>query len=153
MGVVGRAWGLSVRVAIAVVLMGIGMLFSFPFVYGLKVELGLTRNSGNTADYCGTNCLSDYGVCNSVSITTLFKTAMANGVTDEEAGGEYYYDKENNVFWSWDTAALIERKFTEIVAARGLGGVMAWSAGEDGYDWSHMLALQKGVAAMGAASC
>lgn len=103
---------------------------------------------GSTADYCGTNCLSDYGVCTDISITSLFKTAMANGVTDEDAGGEYYYDKENNVFWTWDTAELIERKFEEIVKVKGLGGVMAWSAGEDSRDWSHMLALQKGVKAM-----
>ncbi|TVY49408.1 Endochitinase B [Lachnellula occidentalis] len=103
---------------------------------------------GTTSVYCGSNCLLDYGVCDGVPATSTFKTAMANGVTDEDAGGEYYYDKEVNVFWTWDTAALIERKFTEIVQAKGLGGVMAWSAGEDGHDWSHMLALQKGVAGM-----
>jgi chitinase len=48
-----------------------------------------------------------------------------------------------------DTPALISRKFTEIVEARGLGGVMAWSAGEDSYDWSHLLALQKGARCLG----
>lgn len=74
---------------------------------------------------------------------------MANGATDEEAGGEYYYDAENSLFWTWDTAALIGRKFTEIVEARGLGGVMAWSAAEDSWDWSRTLALQKGVEALG----
>lgn len=73
---------------------------------------------------------------------------MANGTTDEDAGGQYYYDSVNNVFWTWDTPALIEEKFEKIVKTKGLGGVMAWSAGEDSYDWSHMLALQKGVAAM-----
>jgi chitinase len=77
---------------------------------------------------------------------------MANGITDEDAGGEYYFDKENNVFWTWDTADLIARKFEEIVKARGLGGVMAWSAGEDGEDWSHVLALQKGVEGLGGSS-
>ncbi|TVY34662.1 Endochitinase B [Lachnellula subtilissima] len=101
---------------------------------------------GTTADYCGSNCLLDYGNCTGVPATSTFKTAMANGITDEEAGGEYYYDSENNVFWTWDTPALIERKFTEIVNAKGLGGVLAWSAGEDGHDWSHVLALQKGMA-------
>ncbi len=104
---------------------------------------------GSTSDYCGTNCLSEYGSCDSTSIGDLFKTAMANGVTDEDAGGEYYYDSANNLFWTWDTPELIARKFTEIVEAKGLGGVMAWSAGEDSYDWSHILAMQKGVKEFG----
>ncbi|KAH6663466.1 putative class V chitinase [Halenospora varia] len=103
---------------------------------------------GNTDEFCGTNCLSDYSVCPTTSIATLFHSAMANGTTDEDAGGQYYYDSANNVFWTWDTPALIEEKFEKIVKTKGLGGVMAWSAGEDSYDWSHMLALQKGVAAM-----
>ncbi|KAH9213922.1 family 18 glycosyl hydrolase [Leptodontidium sp. 2 PMI_412] len=102
---------------------------------------------GSSSGHC-TNCQSDYGVCNSTSITSLFTTAMANGTTDQAAGGEYYYDKTNNLFWTWDTAALIARKFEEIVTAKGLGGVMAWSAGEDSHDWSHMLALQAGVKSM-----
>ncbi|TVY16336.1 Endochitinase B [Lachnellula arida] len=100
---------------------------------------------GTTPDSCRSNCLHDYISCTS---TSTFETAIANGVTDEDAGGEYYYDKQNNVFWTWDTPALIARKFTEIVRAKGLGGVMAWAAGEDGHDWSHVLALQKGVADM-----
>jgi chitinase len=56
---------------------------------------------GSTADYCGTNCLSEYGSCNSTSISDQFKTAMANGVTDEDAGGEYYWDSANALFWTW----------------------------------------------------
>lgn len=104
---------------------------------------------GSTSDYCGTNCLSEYGKCDGTSISDQFKAAMANGITDEDAGGQYYWDSTNALFWTWDTASLIERKFTEIVEARGLGGVMAWSAGEDSHDWSHILALQKGVKSLG----
>ncbi|PBP16989.1 Sporulation-specific chitinase [Diplocarpon rosae] len=100
---------------------------------------------GNGTDYCGTNCLSDYGRCDSISISTLFKTAMANGVTDEENGAEYYYDKPNNVWWTWDTPELITLKFEKIIKARGLAGIFGWSGGEDSYDWSHILAMQAGV--------
>ncbi|KAL2073872.1 hypothetical protein VTL71DRAFT_11198 [Oculimacula yallundae] len=103
---------------------------------------------GSSPDYCGTNCLADYGKCDSISIGALFKEAMANGTTDNVAGGEYHFDKTNNIFWTWDTPALIARKFEEIVKAKALGGVMAWSAGEDSFDWSHMLALQAGVKTM-----
>jgi chitinase len=104
---------------------------------------------GSTSDYCGTNCLSEYGSCTSTSISDQFKAAMANGITDEDAGGEYYWDSTNALFWTWDTPELIARKFTEIVEAKGLGGVMAWSAGEDSYDWGHILAIQKGVKSLG----
>ncbi|CZR54955.1 probable class V chitinase [Phialocephala subalpina] len=105
---------------------------------------------GTTADYCGTNCLSAYsqGTCTGSSITDNFQTAMANGVTDASEGGQYYYDSTNNLFWTWDTPALITQKFTDIVKAKGLGGVFAWSAGEDSYDWSRILAMQKGVEEM-----
>jgi chitinase len=95
-----------------------------------------------------------YGdACNSTSITTQFQAAMANGVTDEAAGGQYYYDAANSLFWTWDTPALIARKFEEIVKPRALGGVMAWSLGEDGYDFSHILALQRGVENMNLTKC
>lgn len=65
--------------------------------------------------------------------------------TDTKLGGEYYYDVEGKIFWTWDTAALIARKFEEIVRAKGLGGVMAWSLAEDAYDWSRVKAMNEGV--------
>ncbi|CZT12653.1 related to class V chitinase [Rhynchosporium graminicola] len=107
---------------------------------------------GTTAGHCS-SCLADYGKCDTVSISTLFKQALGNGTTDEVAGGEYHFDKANNQFWTWDTPDLIHRKFEQIVKAKNLGGVMAWSAGEDSYDWSRILALQAGVAAMKNSNC
>ncbi|KAI1003502.1 hypothetical protein K3495_g4703 [Podosphaera aphanis] len=102
---------------------------------------------GDTPSHC-TGCQGPaYGSgCTTPSITSLFQTAMANGIKDEAEGGQYYFDRENKIFWTWDTPELIARKFTDIVAARNLGGVMAWSLGEDSFDFSHILALQRGVA-------
>src|SRR5687768_14750170 len=60
-----------------------------------------------------------------------FSTAMEQGVTDEQNGGQWYWDAESRLFWTWDTPALITRKFTEIVKSRGLGGVFAWSLAQD----------------------
>ncbi|KAK0390035.1 hypothetical protein NLU13_3608 [Sarocladium strictum] len=74
-----------------------------------------------------------------------FSTAMANGMTDEQNGGAWFWDAESRLFWTWDTPALIARKFTEIVESRGLGGVFAWSLTEDSHDWSHFRAMQEGV--------
>ena len=62
-------------------------------------------------------------------------------MTDNEAGGQYFFDAENDLFWTWDTPALISRKFDDIVRKYKLGGVMAWSLGEDSFDWSHIKAM------------
>jgi chitinase len=100
---------------------------------------------GNTEAYCGASCLAGYGTCNGTSISTSWAKARNNSITDTVRGGQYYWDSSANLFWTWDTPDLISKKFVEIVAARGLGGVMAWSLGEDSYNWSHLAALRKGV--------
>jgi chitinase len=100
---------------------------------------------GNTEAYCGTGCQSSYGVCTGPSTSTSFVDALSNGVTDEERGGQWWWDSDNKLFWTWDTAELIARKFDEIVTPKGLGGVMAWSLAEDSYDWSHLNAISEGV--------
>ncbi|KAK1638795.1 family 18 glycosyl hydrolase [Colletotrichum phormii] len=102
---------------------------------------------GDTAAHCGNGCQSDYGICNGTSTLSSFKTAIANGKTDEVSGGQWYWDPAGPFFWSWDTPALVTRKFNEIAKARGLGGVAVWSLGEDSYDFSLLKAIQAGVKA------
>lgn len=82
----------------------------------------------------------------SSSITNSWQKAKSNGITDEDAGGKYYWDKDAQLFWTWDTPDLIAKKFDKIIAANGLGGVMAWSLGEDSLDWSELKAINSGVA-------
>ncbi|TQS34354.1 hypothetical protein Golomagni_05265 [Golovinomyces magnicellulatus] len=104
---------------------------------------------GNTTSFCSVCQGPEYGSgCKMPNINSLFQRAVENGQTDEEAGGQYYFDRENNMFWSWDTPDLIQRKFNEIVKARKLGGVMAWSLAQDSFDNRRILALQKGIAEM-----
>ncbi|KAK4863890.1 hypothetical protein LT330_010371 [Penicillium expansum] len=100
---------------------------------------------GTTDQFCQAGCLSDYGTCKGVSITESWRKAQKDGKTDEVGGGQYYFDSDNNIFWTWDTPAMIARKFTEIVAEKNLGGVMAWSLGEDTYNFEHLEAMQKGL--------
>lgn len=110
---------------------------------------------GDTAAHCGTGCQSGFGTCTASDVKTTeqsFADALANGQTDTEVGAQWYVDTEASLFWTWDTPELMTQKFTDIVAARGLGGVMAWSLAEDSYDWSHLKAMQDGVAAMKASS-
>jgi chitinase len=77
-----------------------------------------------------------------------WRRAQQNGKTNQKAGGQYYWDPAVHLFWTWDTPELIGRKFEDIVAPEKLGGVMAWSLGEDSYDWSHVEAMQRGVRAL-----
>ena len=101
--------------------------------------------SGTGDDFCQAGCLSDYGTCKGISITDSWRRASTDGQTDNQQGGQYYWDEQTNLFWSWDTPELITRKFSDIVQAKNLGGVMAWSLGEDTYKFAHLDAMQNGV--------
>lgn len=105
----------------------------------------LTFYSGTTDEFCQAGCLSDYGTCKGISITDSWRKAQKDGKADAKGGGQYYFDSENNLFWTWDTPEFIARKFKEIVAEKKLGGVMAWSLGEDTYKFEHLQAMQKGI--------
>ncbi|KAJ6779939.1 hypothetical protein PWT90_05360 [Aphanocladium album] len=74
-----------------------------------------------------------------------FLNAMNNGKADNEKGGQWYWDASAKVYWTWDTPEFIAKKMTDIVKAKGLGGVMAWSLAQDSHDWSHIKALQSGI--------
>lgn len=102
-----------------------------------------TSNSGNTTAHCGTGCQSEYGKCEGADVKASFKKALANGKTDVEAGAQWYWDASERLFWTWDTAELISQKIAKL-KCHGVGGFMAWSLGEDGYDWSHLKAMQRG---------
>ncbi|KAI1408810.1 glycoside hydrolase family 18 protein [Hypoxylon sp. FL1857] len=102
-------------------------------------------NCGDTAAHCGLGCQGAYGTCEGPDITAAFGKALANGILDEDEGGMWYWDSEAKLFWTWDTAELMERKFHDIIAPMGLGGVMAWSLGEDSADWSHIQTVSRMV--------
>ncbi|KAH0594909.1 hypothetical protein MHUMG1_07206 [Metarhizium humberi] len=74
-----------------------------------------------------------------------FTKALQNGKEDSAKGGMWYWDSSTKQYWTWDAPDLIARKFKEIVAAKKLGGVMAWSLAQDSHDWSHFKAMQAGV--------
>lgn len=59
-------------------------------------------------------------------------------------GGQWYWDSETRIFWSWDTPELIAQKITLMAETRGVKSVMAWALALDSYDWSHLKAMQKG---------
>ncbi|KAF3057454.1 Chitinase 1 [Daldinia childiae] len=73
---------------------------------------------------------------------------LSSGKADTEEGGQWYWDAAESKFWTWDTPDFIAQKFEQIVKARGLGGVMAWSLGEDSADWTYVKAIQAGLATL-----
>jgi chitinase len=96
-------------------------------------------NCGTSPEHCSGACQHAFGTgCTDADVAGSWQNAAKNGVTDEKAGGQYYFDADNHLFWTWDTPDLISRKFDDIVRKYNLGGVMAWSLGEDSNDWSHI---------------
>ena len=96
-------------------------------------------NCGTSPEHCSGACQHAFGTgCTDADVAGSWQNAAKNGVTDEQAGGQYYFDPANGLFWTWDTPDLISRKFNDIVHKYNLGGVMAWSLGEDSNDWSHV---------------
>ncbi|UPX10574.1 Chitinase [Ascochyta rabiei] len=96
-------------------------------------------NCGTSPEHCSGACQHAFGTgCTDADVAGSWQNAAKNGVTDQRAGGQYYFDPANRLFWTWDTPELISRKFDDIVRKYNLGGVMAWSLGEDSNDWSHV---------------
>lgn len=96
-------------------------------------------NCGTSPEHCSGACWHAFGVgCTDSDVAGSWQLAAKNGVTDKTEGGQYYFDSTNKLFWTWDTPELITSKFENIVQRYNLGGVMAWSLGEDSHDWSHI---------------
>ncbi|KAI0480760.1 glycoside hydrolase superfamily [Xylariaceae sp. FL0804] len=101
---------------------------------------------GATSAFCQSGCQPAYGTyCNTtLDVQASFQRALRGGKTDQAAGGQWYIDAASApaLFWTWETTALMRRKWCEVVAGHGLGGVMAWSLGEDSGDWSHLAQIR-----------
>lgn len=74
-------------------------------------------------------------------VSTSYKRAMAYGKYDNKGGGHYYWDLEENIWWSWDTPDAIAKKFLAIMEKKNLGGAFAWGLGEDAVDFIHLKQL------------
>lgn len=74
-------------------------------------------------------------------VSASYKRAMAHGKYDSKYGGHYYWDSEENLWWSWDTPDIIAKKFPAIMEKKNLGGAFAWGLGEDADDFTHLQAL------------
>ncbi|KAI9683776.1 MAG: hypothetical protein M1822_005966 [Bathelium mastoideum] len=70
-----------------------------------------------------------------------FAKALRYGTFDSEGGGHFYWDWDEDRFWTWDTPEVIAKKIPQIIEKKQLGGVFAWSLGEDAEEFKHFKAL------------
>jgi GH18 family chitinase len=80
-----------------------------------------------------------------LKVADSFTRALHEGKYDEKQGGFYYWDAEADLWWTFDTADAIKRKFPLVVQKRRLGGVFAWGLGEDAPLYEHLGALNEGM--------
>ncbi|CAA9964985.1 Glycoside hydrolase family 18 protein [Pyrenophora teres f. maculata] len=77
-------------------------------------------------------------------VALSLRKALANGTYDAEGGGYYYWDRDEDRWWTFDTPEAIKLKFPAVVEKRWLGGVFAWGLGEDAPQFRHLKALVEG---------
>ena len=70
-----------------------------------------------------------------------FTKALTYGKYDSKGGGHFYWDPEEDRFWTWDTPEVIAKKIPEIMKKKRLGGAFAWALGEDADKFTHLKAL------------
>lgn len=77
-------------------------------------------------------------------VADSFNRALTQGSYDAQGGGCYYLDSQEHLWWTFDNADAIARKFPAIVKNRDLRGIFAWGLGEDAPKFEHLQALTKG---------
>jgi GH18 family chitinase len=102
---------------------------------GCKTVLMEDPTTGSDLGKAGAFAWSD-GIPPELSVS--FRKAVANIEYDKVHGGHFYWDSEENIWWTWDTPSGISNKFPLIVEKKGLGGVFAWGLGEDSENWEVM---------------
>ncbi|KAH9872701.1 hypothetical protein J1614_005095 [Plenodomus biglobosus] len=117
-----------------------GRCDSFPV--GCKTELMEDPETGGDLGKAGAFSWHDEVP---TELAVSYNKALKNGEYDPDSGGHYYWDKEERLFWSWDTAEAIERKLMLVFEKRKIGGVFAWGLGEDAPKFKHLRATNKGM--------
>ncbi len=80
-------------------------------------------------------------------VADSFAKALVEGNYDDREGAYYYFDPDEDLFWSFDTPAAITRKISRAFGERRIGSVFAWGLGEDAPLFRrHLLALNDALA-------
>ncbi len=79
-------------------------------------------------------------------VQTSFSKALSDGLYDGIGGGYYYWDTDEDLWWSHETPSSIADKFSLVHRLR-LGGVFAWELGGDGPEYTRLAAVNSALAA------
>ncbi|KAK7753097.1 hypothetical protein SLS62_005047 [Diatrype stigma] len=79
-------------------------------------------------------------------VRTSFAKARGSGQYDDAAGGYYYWDADEDLWWTHETPGSIKDKFS-LVRDVGIGGVFAWELGGDGPEYTRLAAVNAEVVA------
>ncbi|KAI1342183.1 glycoside hydrolase family 18 protein [Xylariaceae sp. FL0016] len=103
----------------------------------------------NTGADLGTSGAAVFALNDDFSVD--WQAASAKGQADNVQGGQWCVSNAKGIssFWTWDTPEFIAEKFSTIVKPMKLGGVMAWSLGEDDPSFTYVQALNKGLQTLG----
>lgn len=73
-----------------------------------------------------------------------FQEAFARTEYDRDAGGTYYYDSDEGLWWTYDEGRNgdIEAKVKTLMGEMKLAGVFAWGLGEDGTSFRRLQYLE-----------
>lgn len=83
-------------------------------------------------------------------VRTSFAKALGSGQYDDAAGGYYYWDADEDLWWTHETPSSIKDKFS-LVRDVGIGGVFAWELGGDGPEYIRLAAVNAEVIAASSA--
>ncbi|KAI0439582.1 carbohydrate-binding module family 18 protein [Xylaria telfairii] len=101
---------------------------------------------GDEVAHCVPNCQFGYGRCDGPDVIASFERARENFMYDQQNGGVWYFDETTSpkLFWTWETIDTMTLKFYEIANSPkyNLGGISAWSLGENSGGFEYVRRLQ-----------
>jgi GH18 family chitinase len=71
-----------------------------------------------------------------------FERALDHGQYDGQGGGYYFWDEDEDLWWTFDMPDAITKKFP-MLQSKNLGGVFAWGLGEDAPAFEHLDAVNQ----------
>ncbi|KAF1967043.1 glycoside hydrolase [Bimuria novae-zelandiae CBS 107.79] len=111
----------------------------------LGCKTALMEDPDTGADLGKAGAFSWHDKC-PVDLESSFRDSWIHGEYDKIGGGYYYFDRDEDLFWSYDRPRDIIKKVVPILEKRGVGGVFAWGLGEDAPKFEHLNAANMALA-------
>ncbi len=80
-----------------------------------------------------------------MDVADSFTRALDRGTYDDQEGAYYFWDEEEDLWWTFDTPDAIDRKMSSVLSKTRVGGFFAWGLGEDAPMFEHLRALNDAI--------